>query len=44
MACVCAKTLLRFEPGDLEHALQYDEPFDRLKRVLRVEYEENVVT
>ena len=29
---------LRFKPGDLGHAFQYNGPLDRLKRVLRVEY------
>ena len=35
---------LRFKPSDLGHALEHNGPFDRLKRVLRVEYEEDVVT
>ena len=34
---------LRLEPGDLGHAFQHNGPLERLERVLRVEYEEDVV-
>jgi len=43
-ACQNAERGLRFKPGDLGHAFEHNGPLDRLERVLRVEYEEDVVT
>jgi hypothetical protein len=37
------ESCLRFKPTNLGHAFQYNGPFDHLKRILRVEYEEDVV-